>query len=366
MTTEHRSTLVFLVNHGLLNPDAILYGKVRVRDMSRRNINTQIINSSGTSLFVKQRADKKEREGIAREAEVYSILGHESDDLLQVMSLPDVRLFDSEAGVLVLKSAPGSQDMRTYYRSTKTIPTPVAETIGVTLASLHHWTIKSLEVAISRGLKARPPSALGFHLAKLDALRVSSQERLKFIELIQAAPQLTDGLNELRDSWDAVTWTHGDIRWDNFLLWSELPSNLKLLLVDWELAGIGDPSWDVGSVFAEFVASWLFSISLRNGASDDDFVDNASQPLGSMQVAIRSFWQSYMSHSSMDSSTIMLFLHKSVRYSAARLLQVGLERMTPSTPLTGHFVRLIQLSANMMQFPLAAAHDILGVKVYLP
>jgi len=135
----------------------------------------------------------------------------------------------------------------------------------------------------------------------------------------------------------------------------------RLKIVDWELARLGDPCWDVGSVFANYLSFWLFSIPITGEDPPDRFMDLARYPLERMQPAIRSFWQSYVRTMELDAATSDDWLLCAVKYGAARLVQTAYEQMQMSIHLTGNVVCLLQLSLNILQRPREAMVHLLGL-----
>lgn len=127
---------------------------------------------------------------------------------------------------------------------------------------------------------------------------------------------------------------------------------------------MGDPCWDAGSVFSEYLNFWLNSIPITGEDPPDRFVELARYPLGKMQPALRSFWWSYASAMELDGPTAYEWLVRSVRYGAARLVQTAFEYAQGSMHLTGNVVCALQLSLNMLQRPQEAAVHLLGIPLW--
>ena len=83
--------------------------------------------------------------------------------------------------------------------------------------------------------------------------------------------------------------------------------------VDWEMGGIGDPCWDVGTVFSECLSTWLLSTPVTRENTPRDFLPLARFPLRSMQSAMRSFWKSYVRRLALDDSASTDCLRTSVQ-----------------------------------------------------
>ena len=134
-----------------------------------------------------------------------------------------------------------------------------------------------------------------------------------------------------------------------------------LKLVDWELASVGDPCWDIGSVFNDYLSFWLLSVPVTGQELSEESLALARYPLDKMQPAIGAFWAAYIRRMGLDAGTADEWLVRSVQFAAARLLQTAFEQMQMATQLTGNVVFFLQVSLNMLQRPLEAAISLLGV-----
>jgi Ser/Thr protein kinase RdoA (MazF antagonist) len=72
----------------------------------------------------------------------------------------------------------------------------------------------------------------------------------RFLQRLSASPFFREMLSYLQQSWRRSALLHGDLRWSNILL---DPAVDRLYLVDWELAGAGDPAWDIGAVISDLL-----------------------------------------------------------------------------------------------------------------
>lgn len=92
------------------------------------------------------------------------------------------------------------------------------------------------------------PSALPWVLSREDADGRDEQLARWFPEF-STAKALLDHLALARDTWREEALIHGDMKWDNCLLIGDG----EVMLVDWELAGLGDQAWDLATAMQEFL-----------------------------------------------------------------------------------------------------------------
>lgn len=87
--------------------------------------------------------------------------------------------------------------------------------------------------------------------------------------LLRLAATLTfrAGFARAAADWRADTLVHGDLRWSNALAAVDV-APIRVWLVDWELACLGDAAWDLGSVLADLLGGAALH-SFRTGAVPD-------------------------------------------------------------------------------------------------
>ena len=327
-----RELVLDLVAKGLLTQEAAV-GRLTVTPMIGRNDNQSIELAGGRALLAKQAAGSSS--ALANEARVYDLL--RAPERGFAAYVPVARAFDSRRRLLVLD----------LIRHARTVGTgrSVAAVLGRALARLH-----TIDVSRRRLRAVDRPWVLSLDCLPLERLRRISSANLQMTRMIQESRSLCRAVAGLAASWTAGSLIHNDLRWENCLL----SRGGKLKLVDWELAGRGDPAWDVGTVFSNFLARWLFSMTFDRGASPA-LRRTARQPLAPMHEAMRRFWRAY------TESGANVSLIRVTRFAAARLIQTAFEMQRLSTDVTGNVVSLLQVSENMMCRPDAAASALLGL-----
>jgi aminoglycoside phosphotransferase (APT) family kinase protein len=167
----------------------------------------------------------------------------------------------------------------------------------------------------------------------------------------------------LADEWMPLALIHGDVRWDNCVVFPAPHARRKtrLKLVDWELAGRGDPCWDVGSVFCDYLWCWLESIPDAGAEPSERLLDQAGYPLEAMHPAISAFWTGYTGTMGLSPPEANTQAFRATKYAAARLVQLSYEHLQRRPQITTTAIAAVQLSLNILSRPLEARAVLLGL-----
>jgi len=133
--------------------------------------------------------------------------------------------------------------------------------------------------------------------------------------------------------------------------------------VDWESAGLGDPCWDVGSAFADYLSAWLSSVPVSADAPPDRYLELAQHPLETVQPALGVLWQAYVREMELGATGAGERLMRSTRYAGLKLIQSGFEQMQGVSQWTMIAICHLQLGLNMLQRPQEAAVTLLSIPV---
>jgi aminoglycoside phosphotransferase (APT) family kinase protein len=346
----------YLVGAGLLAEDASARGDIRVADVSRRN-NVFIVRSEHSPAYVLKQGRSREDPGIAREAAVLRALGSLDARLGLRRFVPALVTHDARRQVLVLETVPGARDLDQHYRAGR-FSKALARASGHSLALLHSRPPDSVG-ARPEGLD--PSWPLAWHRPWLDELRELSAVGAELLRLTQASKAMCDGLDELRESWRAESLIHGDARWENWIALPALPSQARtrVVVVDWELAGGGDPALDVGAVMGEYLLAWLESIPVVDGRDPWRLLHHARLPLHRLRPSLGVFWSTYQQTSRGYGEGRSL--RRTVRFAAVRLIQAAVEQARDSSQLRARMLLAMQLALNLLERPDETAERVLGL-----
>jgi aminoglycoside phosphotransferase (APT) family kinase protein len=349
----------YLLRRRLIEAEAVVDGRFVCHELARRHRSFSVTCGTAPGYLLKQAYLPERAAAVRREAVVYEALWRESAGSAVAAVLPRFFGYDRDEGVLVLELVAGGRTLREHYTRTGRFSKLLARRLGCALAAVHGFApVKDPGLAAGE-----PPWALAAHQPDLSFLRDLSEASVKVVRVLHGSDELCGRLDELRCEWRATGLAHNDMRWDNCVVSTPPGSRrtTRLKLVDWELAGWGDPCWDLGSAFAEFLALWLLSIPVADATSPTGWVELARHPIERMQPAIRSLWWSYERARALPATGRGTWLTLATRYAAARLIQTAIEQGQLSPRPTAFVVLALQLALNLLSQPERGAAQLLGL-----
>jgi aminoglycoside phosphotransferase (APT) family kinase protein len=337
---EQHEVAGYLLKRRLLGRRSIAAGALRISDASSRNRNFRVAGGApGESYLVKQGIVADSAHTLANEAALYRRLTRGGAALRACV--PRLHGYDAAGGVLILEWIADGEDLDRVVASRGGCPPVLAAALGRALAALH---------AVARDgeeLRCDAPWVLALHRPPLEALRYLSAASVELVKRLQADAPLCRALDELREGWEAVALVHRDVKWANGIAHPAPGGGARLTrvkLVDWEMAGWGDPAFDVGSAFSDFAA-----YGLRPGA-------DATRPA---RVA---FWRAYAGTRGLGEGAAAQLLERSARYAGARLVQSAYEHTQETTVMSAHVVRVMALAHELVVPGGRDAAQLLGLR----
>lgn len=349
----------YLLEQGLISRSTLVRGEVTVQLASRRNHNFAVRVVPGASYFIKQGVDAGTTQTLEHEADFYQLLHAQSGRSPLCARVPRLVHFDASRSILVIELISGARDLSDFRRSSRAPNITITRQLGKSLAALHQLPASRMPTRVA------VPTVFRFSDLQLSDLRELSAGSLELFALAQRFEGYNRHLRELGQEWGARAVVHGDVRGENCLIQSNSKPRQpkRLWLIDWELAGMGDPGWDIGSVFADYLADWTTSIPIADGLPVESMPMLARRPLNSIQPALRAFWSAYNSSVQTDDrSTREDLLMRSTRFAAARLSQYAFEQSQLTSEVSGTAVCLMQLAWNMLRRPSDAIIWLLGLR----
>jgi Ser/Thr protein kinase RdoA (MazF antagonist) len=252
--------LAGLVRAGLVDATAACDGEVGLHEESRSNPVHIVEVSEVPKLAVKQPGPGPDAPALV-EAEIAAYRWLAATPQIRSLA-PRPTTVPEHEGWLVLEAPQGARTVHELWGTLDGTLDVVAAELGRTLASLH-LAAAGGERPAALPLAQRPwvfdlpaGGSPDFAAAHEGPRRVVSElsERADLMALVE----------EAGNAWSARAPIHGDVKWDNVLARREPSGAWRLWLIDWELAGWGDPGWDVAGLAETIVTTQL----LAGGAID--------------------------------------------------------------------------------------------------
>jgi len=324
-------------------------------DASGRNRNFKVLRHHSQSFFVKQVRNWNSQAAamLQCEAACYFLARNDPDFSALEPLIPELYDFDQDRQALTTAFISDGQDLWEHLRRTGSISPQIAGELGRSFGRFHRESEnRVLNSPHSSVFPKQIPWILSAERRNSHPFKELSPATSQLFDRVDKWTQLPAALDALRNQWRVSTLMHGDMRLENCIL--VLGSPLSLKIVDWELADLGDPRWDVGSILQAFLAPHV--ISLPPLEEQLTLTALLAQPaLGSLHPAIQSFWESYARE--LERSQNDLF-EQCLTYAAARMVQSAYEYMQFTPELSRNALHLVELSSNILQDPSAAAEQL--------
>lgn len=366
MVITNRNVAYYLLERGLITFDSVVDGDLIVVETSRRNRNFKILRRHNPSYFVKQ-IQNWEPQAIStlqREAACYQVAQNEQSFAPLAALMPKFILYDPVRYLLIVELLPEAENLSEYHRRLGKFPLEVASLLGQVLGTYHRQAAAPPQNGSQNSIFPKiVPWILSIHQQNAYQFNPLSAANSQLLRIVQQDPEFQPALDALRNQWKFTSLIHGDMKWDNCVIYNDVNQNGKLSLkvVDWELADLGDGCWDVGAIFQAYLSFWIMSIQINEGALPEQLVDLAQYPLEDMQPAIWEFWKAYVATLEIKGPAVAELLQRSVRYGAARMIQTAFEYMYYSPQITPNVVCLLQASVNILTKPDQAIQHLLGM-----
>lgn len=225
-----------LVDEGFLDAGAALEGRVSVTDLSRSNA-VGLVHVDGEPLVV-VKGGSGSAEGlasIASETAAYRwLLASPATARLAPSPIPEV----ARGEAVVMRPLADAVSLHEALGSTPGASETLIAELGRLLGVLHGERPRARDL-----LAARRPWILGVPAGVLPAMYDGNVPAHRLLGEIAQRPAVVAAITGLDRNWTDRTAIHGDVKFDNVLVAQE-----RMLLVDWELAGLGEPVWDLAGV----------------------------------------------------------------------------------------------------------------------
>lgn len=348
----------YLLDKGYLDPQQFIEGDYLLEYNRSRNAIFKVHQHKGKHLFVKQLVDFSPQNAylMQKDATAHHLIHHSSLYKETRKFIPKFWGYDSSKQILVTELFPTAKNLFEVITEQKKFFTEHAQKMAEILHSFHFPIQEALP---------NSPSLQFFNQQLPWIINVIEPQVATYypnnpvINTIMAHQDMVNSLDQLRIEWQNSSLIHGDVKWVNFIFTPNDPQS-DLKLIDWEIANIGDPTWDIAGVFQSYLSSWVYSYN-NSSLQHQKFSGQEYISIPSVRTGIQSFWKKYaqLKHYSPEEEEAVL--NKSMRMTAARLLQTAFESNVQQAQLLPNTLRILQLCQHLFNHPEKIISELLGI-----
>jgi Ser/Thr protein kinase RdoA (MazF antagonist) len=335
--------LATLVSSGLVDGAAACDGDVRIRDDSRSNPVYIVIVGQAPTFVVKQSAPTPDASSsLEAESAAYRWLAaqpHIEAVAPRAILLPDDRSW------LVLETPERARTLHELLGALGDGLRTVVTELGRMLGTMHRASAQAGQPAELP--EAQRPWLFDLPTGGSPDFAAAHEASRRVVAELRGRPDLMTLVRGVDAAWSSEALIHGDVKWDNVLARREPDGTWRLWLIDWELGGWGEPSWDIAALTEAVVTTSV----LATGRFDESSVAQLCRDgTSAYSVAIGP---------ALGTSAEQL-----VRAVAARLVQVvvQLAAMAGDGEIPPVTKALVQLATTIAADPPAWADRLLDVR----
>jgi Ser/Thr protein kinase RdoA (MazF antagonist) len=334
MFLTEANVLHYLAGRRFTDFQPVVDGTFTVRNLSRRNRNFRA--SCGSREFLIKQAKKWDvsgRSSLEREALLCRLAKIDARFAPLRCLTPESYSYDPANSILIFEFLPGESPLSV---APNRFAPEAGRLVGATMARFHQDMCRP---EFAELYPQDPPGFLYIHRWNTGGLTEQPGQR-ELVRLVKRHGGFAAALEAIEAEWHPHSMIHGDWKLDNCLVGAHAD---RIHVVDWELAGWGDPAWDVATLLQSYWNLWLG--------------DPEEHPIATIQPVLRAFLEGYGA----AMGRVMPELRaRAIRLAAARMLQSAWESLQKAERISGLAVRLAQASLNILTRPEWAAGELLG------
>jgi hypothetical protein len=310
---------------GLINSTDIANKGVRVSSNSRSH-SLHFVYIGGERRYAVKSASRNHEvdpSRLNREALIYRLAAGLPG---QPSFLPLCHLAEGATGLLVLNAIDGPS-VHAYMQRAQPDIAMVCQALGQALGMAHRDL-----APLSRSVPPAIPWILHLFIPGPAEFVWGHPHMRWLLEHLQNRWHWQSLLKQLRHQWRPQTLMHGDLKWDNSVLYRSA-FGPKVCLIDWELAGWGDPAWDLACLVQELCTSLQ------------------QKEQNTLVNSIHILWSSYCAATRFSWQLLEKIRRRIYAHVAVRLLQAALEEVKSFGPSAECVQRTLHLANMLLMAP---------------
>lgn len=245
---------------GALTPHDVVHRGVFVDQVGRSHAVYRVSIAAVPAFYLKCFGPSRgATDGSAERERAVQALAHERAAVARLVAPPWP--WNTPGSVVATAALDGSEAWRLDHlgggdRSLGDAWAALVSALAAPLAELHRATrdLARPGANVPDGLEPREPWALCLMDGDAAPELWATESIARWLRVAAADPALVAGLRAARALWRPLALVHADLKHDNVVVTKQI-TELEVRVLDWEMARIGDPAWDLAALTARLVAA---------------------------------------------------------------------------------------------------------------
>ncbi|MFE7541889.1 phosphotransferase family protein [Streptomyces platensis] len=232
-----------------------------MQTFTARNSVAMLHFEDGTALFLKQvdpATAKAVGTATGNEETMLRLISEAGVPPFARSAVPRFITADPRTETLIMEGKTGFTSLREVTRNSSEVPVPLLAALASVTAGIHTTPVDRIAADARYA-----PQLIAFPFASFAALtpaELASGPGMDYADYVATMQAVDESVARLRDEWGPTSLVHFDLRDDNILFKDTEGEHPQAALVDWELAGFGDPMLDVGTIVGQMLIHWLHAL----------------------------------------------------------------------------------------------------------
>ncbi len=360
----------YLLYRNYLQIENVVNNEFTVRMSMSRNHNFVVNKEQETAYFVKQPVsfEAEKINSLRTEATVYWLAENEPEYAPLREFLPPFHEYDQKNHILTLGYLHRQLDLEVFYHQNRVFPLAIAQAQAELLHRVHHQIFDAVGNEGKSRKLFRQGLPMVFYIVGpgSDSWMQDKTPRVQqMMQLILRDETFVRLIETVKNEWEMSSLIHGDIKNSNFLINADCleKDDYQLRLLDWEIADMGDPLWDIAAVLQSYLLPWVFKETVGQQPAYVQSGQKIGFDLVEMQPSVQIFWQHYSHLMGFSAEEEGQKLLKATRFCALKLIHSCLEAAQYSSELPPQSATMLQLSLNILKDPEAAVQGLFNLEL---
>jgi hypothetical protein len=349
----------YLLDNKVIEPASVVAGMLEITPLSGRNYNF-LVRDRTHGVVLKQGIWLEEnRKAFQTEQRFYGEVVPRLSSELQAQ-IPRPVLIDDVEPALAIEFIPAAMTASQVMQARPGQIEAVGRRLGDFLGRFHGASAALPLQQWEQWLSCDPPWALTLHRPTAGHFRLISPGSYLCLKVLQGRAELCAAMQRARECWRSDCIIHADIKSENVLFAfadGAAQAADRMTVVDWELAQLGDPAWDIAGFLHDFFLHWIFSFPIVAMPKLEQLSQSADHVLAALRPAVAGFMEAYAGASGIAPASDLF--ERAFILSGARLVQFAVEYAQHQVGTLQHRDMALQVAERALCIPGWARHVLL-------